>query len=145
MATAKQLLSHKGRTVYTISETATVFMAISKMVTCGVGSMVVTNKAEQPVGIFTERDYLERVALEGRVSKTTFVYEIMTPDPVYVQPDMAVEECMQVMSRQRIRHLLVLDQDRLAGVLSMGDIVSHLARERQSAIEELTGYIQGRY
>ena len=95
--------------------------------------------------MITERDYLRRVALEGRSSKTTFVQEIMSPGLIYVDPSTEVEQCMSLMTHRRIRHLPVLDGGRLTGLVSIGDIVRHLARERETTIEELTYYIQGRY
>ena len=129
MATVKQLLSIKGRTVHTISETATVFDAISKMVNNNTGSLVVVRDGT-PCGIITERDYLRRVALEGRASKTTEVREIMSSKLVYVDPDTDVEECMALMTHRRIRHLPVLDGDsfgttrRSRSVNYVGEILS---------------------
>jgi CBS domain-containing protein len=144
MATVEQLLCVKGHAVHTISTTATVFEAIAKMVANNVGSLVVFNDA-RPCGMITERDYLRRIALEGRSSKTTFVQEIMSPGLIYVDPQTQVEQCMSLMTHRRIRHLPVLDAGRLTGLVSIGDIVRHLARERETTIEELTYYIQGRY
>ena len=144
MATVKQLLNVKGSLVHTISETATVFDAITKMVHSNTGSLVVV-RAGTPCGIITERDYLRRIALEGRASKTTEVREIMSSKLVYVDPDTDVEECMALMTHRRIRHLPVLDGSDLAGLVSIGDVVRHLAGERERTIQELTTYIQRGY
>lgn len=146
MTTVRDLIAKKGNVVHSISPRATVFSAISKMVDENVGSLVVRDGVQLPIGIFTERDYLKRVALEGRTSKTTFVVEVMTPDPVLVDVDSTAEDCMKVMTARRVRHLPVIGDDLdLAGMLSIGDIVGHLANERQSQIDELTSYIQGKY
>jgi len=144
MATVEQLLSVKGRVVHTIPNTELVFAAIAKMVAKNVGALVVTIDG-QPAGLITERDYLRRVALEGRSSKNTFVHEIMSPDLTYVDLDTDLEECMLLMTHRRIRHLPVLDEARLAGIVSIGDIVKELARQRETTIWELTNYIQRGY
>jgi CBS domain-containing protein len=145
MATVDQLLKVKGSLVHTVSKTATVYDAIAQMVHRNIGSLVVVNEAEAPVGIITERDYLRRVALEGRSSKTTFVQEIMSTDLVSVDLTTEIEECMRLMTHRRIRHLPVQQESHLVGVVSIGDIVRELARERESTIKELTSYIQGSY
>ena len=144
MATVEQLLSVKGRAVYTVGNTELVFDAIAKMVANNVGALVVTTDG-QPSGIVTERDYLRRVALEGRSSKNTFVQEIMSNELTYVDTDTDLEECMLLMTHRRIRHLPVIDDGRLAGIVSIGDIIKELARQRESTIWELTHYIQRGY
>lgn len=144
MSTVQVLVSGKGR-VYTISPTATVFEAIAKMDRFNVGALVVVAGAERLCGIITERDYLRRIALEGRVSKTTFVQEIMTAELVCVSLNTQLEDCMMLMTEHRVRHLPVVADKQLLGIVSIGDIVSYIAREREYTIQELTGYIQGRY
>ena len=94
--------------------------------------------------MLTERDYVRRVALAGRSSKTTLVEEIMSTEIEFVDPETDLEACMAMMSRRHIRHLPVVEEGRLVGLLSMGDIVKHLVRERESTIQNLTDYIQGR-
>jgi CBS domain-containing protein len=144
MSTVSDLLRTKERLVHTIGKTATVFEAVSKMVAKNVGALVVLDEGT-PCGIITERDYLRKIAVEGRSSKTTFVAEIMSAGLVYVDPDTEVEECMSLMTHRRIRHLPVLDAGHLVGLISIGDAVKSLASERQSQVEELTAYVQGRY
>lgn len=144
MATVSQLLAIKGNTVHTIYRSATVFEAIDKMVAHNVGSLVVIDGAE-PCGMLTERDYLRKVALQGRSSRTTFVYEIMSPTLTAVDLDTDVEDCMALMTRERIRHLPVFEQGLLVGIVSIGDIVKHLASDRKLLIEQLTAYIQGSF
>ncbi|HYP99923.1 MAG TPA: CBS domain-containing protein [Polyangiaceae bacterium] len=144
MATVSELLARKGKAVYTISKTKTVFEAISLMVAHNVGALVVLDGA-RPCGMITERDYLRKVALAGRVSSSTFVQEIMSDRLVHVTLDTAVEECMQLMTRARIRHLPVLSDSQLVGLVSIGDLVKFVAEARQQEIHQLTAYIQGSY
>jgi signal-transduction protein with cAMP-binding, CBS, and nucleotidyltransferase domain len=123
-----------------------VIQAIAKMVAKNVGSLVVLDeRGAGAQGIITERDYLRRVALEGRSSRTTFVREIMSPRLVHVGQEVDIEECMVLMTRHRIRHLPVLEEGRLVGILSMGDIIKQLADHHKAEVNELTAYVQGRY
>lgn len=142
MATVSQVLALKGNTVFTIGPTNTVFEAIGRMAAENVGSLLVVDRGA-PCGIITERDYLRKGALMGRSSKTTFVREIMSRPVFYVEPSTLLEDCMQGMTRDRIRHLPVLSGGQLVGIVSIGDIVKFLAEERMYAIYELTAYIQG--
>jgi CBS domain-containing protein len=142
MATVSQLLATKGHTVHTIDKSATVFEAIDRMVANNVGCLVVVDEFA-PCGVITERDYLRKIALKGRASKTTLVAEIMSHTIVFVDMATEVEECMSLMTRERIRHLPVFSNTELVGLISIGDIVKYLARDRKTTIEELTAYIQG--
>jgi len=142
METVSQLLLIKGPTVHTIDRMATVFDAITKMVERNVGALLVMDGL-RACGILTERDYLRKVAVCGRASRTTRVEEIMSSGLVSVGPDTAIEECMNLMTGNRIRHLPVFDGGQLAGIVSIGDIVKSLARDRLSQIEQLTAYVQG--
>jgi CBS domain-containing protein len=145
MVTVSQLLATKGHTVHAIGKMATVFEAIEKMVAQNVGALLVneSQKGMRPCGMLTERDYLRKVAVQGRSSRSTLVQEIMTPRLISVHLDTSIEGCMDLMTRNRIRHLPVFDGEELAGVVSIGDIVKYLARDRQEHIEHLTAYIQG--
>jgi len=144
MATVLELLARKGKAVHTIGKTKTVFEAISLMVAHNVGALVVLD-GPHACGMITERDYLRKVALLGRASKSTFVQEIMSDELVHVALDTPVEECMQRMTRARIRHLPVMTDTQLVGLVSIGDLVKFLAEERQHEIQQLTAYIQGSY
>lgn len=141
MATVSQLLAIKGRTVHTIDRFATVFEAISKMVERNVGALLAL-EGMRPVGILTERDYLRKVALHGRASRTTRVEEIMSTELISVGLETGVEECMSLMTRNHIRHLPVVEGAEIAGIVSIGDIVKFLAGERLTQIEQLTAYVQ---
>jgi CBS domain-containing protein len=144
MSDVRSVLASKGRNVHTISRANTVFEAVCKMVQYNVGALPVVEQSKV-IGIITERDYLRKIAVEGRSSKTTFVQEVMTPNPVCVTPDTPATECMQLMAKHRIRHLPVIVRDELYGTLSVRDLVDHLALEREQTISELTHYIQGTY
>jgi CBS domain-containing protein len=137
-----EILREKGYVVHCIAPDETVFDAIAKMVELNIGALIVA-AAGVPCGMFTERDYLRRVALRGRSSKTTLVREIMSPSIVSVGPSISVDECMAVMTERRIRHLPVIDDGDLIGIVSIGDIVKHKLREQTDQIRDLTDYIQG--
>lgn len=141
--TVADLLNQKGQQVHTISPDATVFDAIGTMVEHNVGSLIVAEGPENVAGIVTERDYLRRVALQGRSSRSTRVAEIMTAELVVVGRDTDLEQCMAIMTERRIRHLPVIDGTRLVGVISVGDVVKHLSAEREAEIRLLTDYIAG--
>jgi CBS domain-containing protein len=135
------ILEGKGNEVLQIESSATVFEAIKRMVEANVGSLLVFEEGRLR-GIVTERDYLRRVALEGRTEKDTLVGEIMSSPLVYVSPDTSIEECMAVMTERRIRHLPVLDERReVVGVVSIGDVVKFQSQEQSAHIRLLTDYI----
>jgi CBS domain-containing protein len=144
MPTVKDVIAHKGRVVHTVERSAHVEHAILTMVERGIGSLVVLSDGE-PVGIFTERDVLRRVALAARDPRVTPVGEVMTPQPVAVGMDHSIEDCMAIMTGRRIRHLPVLEAGRLAGMLSIGDIVKYLSGQRETEMARLTEYILGKY
>ena len=143
MASVDQLIAAKGRVVHTVSDEVPVLEAISKMVAEDIGSVVVIRDGS-PCGILTERDYLRRVALEGRSAESILVRDVMSTDLITVSPDTDVKVCMALMTTKRMRHLPVLEEESLVGMISIGDIVKHLARESDIAIDELTHYIRGR-
>jgi len=144
MSRVADVLSYKGREVHTIEREKTSFEALEKMVRHNVGALVVTEN-EATVGIFTERDFLRRVVLRGRDPKVTRVRDVMTERLVVTDPDRSVEECMAVMTQERIRHLPVVVAGKLAGIVSIGDVVRHLSAERHVEIRYLTDYITGKY
>ena len=144
MSTVSDILSAKGQEVLTIDRDESVFEAIQTMVQSNVGSLIVTH-GDAICGIFTERDYLRRIVLEGRTSKDTPVIEVTTERLVVVDPTRSIDECMSMMTSERIRHLPVIDDGKLVGLLSIGDLVKHLSSERESEIRYLTEYISGKY
>ena len=141
MSTVSDILAAKGNRVLEIDAAATVFDAIRQMVDGNVGALLVTEDSNL-TGIVTERDYMRRVALEGRTEKETLVREIMSSPLVYVTPETTVEECMAVMTERRIRHLPVLGPGReTVGVISIGDVVKFQSKQQDVQIRLLTDYI----
>ena len=143
MGTVSSLIAAKGSRVHCITPDATVYDAIARMVQHNVGALVVSD-GSRILGMFTERDYLRRVTLEDRDAKTTRVHEVMTAKVVGIEPGRSIEECMATMTQARIRHLPVTEGDRLLGIISIGDVVKYLSREREVEIRYLTEYITGR-
>jgi len=144
MGKVADILAAKGSQVFTIERTQSVLDAVKKMVELQTGSLLVT-QAGEVCGIISERDYVRNIVLEGRTSKGTQVREIMTPNVICVGPDHTVEQCMAIMTEKRIRHLPVVDKGKLAGVVSIGDLVKQLSRDQQYEIKYLTDYITGKY
>jgi CBS domain-containing protein len=140
MTTVKQLLDQKGREVFSIHPDATVFDAIKKMADKNVGSLVVLDD-DKLVGIITERHYARKVVLEGRASPATPVQTIMETSVIYAKPQQSVEECMAVMTDKKIRHLPVIENGRLIGIISIGDLVQAIISHQQFTIEQLEFYI----
>lgn len=140
MATVRQILETKGTTVWCIHPGDSVFDAISRMSDRGIGALLVTEN-DTPVGIITERDYARKVILQGRSSRETPVREVMTERVVYVDPETTVQDCMALMAGKGVRHLPVLDGDRLAGMLSMRDLLAAIIDDQRYTIEQLERYI----
>jgi CBS domain-containing protein len=142
MHTVKELLREKGSQVWTIGPQATVYEALELMATKNIGSVVVLEQGNV-AGIFTERDYARKVVLKGRSSKTTTVGELMITDVLYVGPDDTIDDCMALMTNKRLRHLPVMEDGKLTGVVSIGDIVRVIISDREFTIRELERYITG--
>ncbi len=142
MYTVRHLLHEKGNQTWTISPQATVYEALQLMAEKNLGALVVT-EGGKVVGIFTERDYARKVVLQGRASKTALVSELMTPDVLYVGPDDTMENCMALMTAHRTRHLPVMDNGKLAGLVSIGDVVKAVISSHEIMIRELERYIHG--
>jgi CBS domain-containing protein len=141
MSTVSEVLCEKGSHVLTIDPHSTVFDAIAEMVRQGVGALIVVEE-DAVLGMITERDYLRKVAIEGRTSRTTMVNEIMTSPVVAVRPTDDVDRCLALMTEKRVRHLPVVDQGGLVGVVSIGDLVKHKIMDQQGEIDRLFDYIQ---
>jgi CBS domain-containing protein len=142
MADVAKILAEKGGDVIRIAGDATVFDAIKKMVEANVGAILVTGaQADQIQGIFTERDYLRRIAVEGRTSRDTLVREVMSSPVIAVDPETSVEEAMALFTDRRIRHAPVVESDKLVGMLSIGDLVRMQSAKQSFKIQYLTEYI----
>lgn len=144
MKTVNEVLKNKGREIWSISPLATVFQALELMAQKDVGALPVVQNGKL-VGIFSERDYARKVILKGRASKDTTVSELMTQTVFYVNPDNTVNECMALMTSRQIRHLPVLDRDRLVGIITLGDVVKRIISEQEFTIHELEKYVKGEY
>jgi CBS domain-containing protein len=142
MSFVSDILDAKGREVWFVSPDATVFDAIKLMSEKGIGALLVM-EGETLVGIVTERDYARKVILEGKSSKQTRVKDIMTKRVLYVSPDRTTEECMALMTDGRVRHLPVVDNKRVVGVVSIGDLVKAIITEQKILIDQLQQYIVG--
>ncbi len=143
MKTAATLLREKShQTVHAITPTASVFEAVKLMADKNIGALLVTEGAKV-VGIITERDYARKIALMSRSSKETSVREIMTSAVMYVSPDQTSEQCMVLMTENRLRHLPVMDGGKLLGIISIGDLVKDIISEQKFIIQQLEHYITG--
>lgn len=140
--TVQNIIEDKGSDVWSIDTDASVFEALEMMADKNLGALVVTHAGEL-AGIMSERDYARKIILMSRVSRETRVAEIMTPDPMCVSPTDTVANCMQVMTDNRFRHLPVLENGRLAGVVSIGDVVRAVIEEQEFLIDQLESYITG--
>ena len=136
MKTAGQLLTIKGNKIHFIAPNSDVYEALVMMDKHHVGALLVL-EAEKLVGIFTERDYARNVALKGKTSKTTLVSEVMTSEIITIGPEKSLEDCMNLMTEKRVRHLPVLEKGHVIGVLSIGDLVKETISYQQSLIKQL--------
>ena len=143
-ATVDEILKRKGSRVWTIPGDATVFEAIQLMAARNIGSLAVVSGGSLE-GVFTERDYTRKVALHGKSSKETLVNEIIAPEFVVAAPASTIEECMRLMTENRVRHLPVLDGDQLVGMVSIGDLVNWIISAQSVEILQLHSYIAGQY
>ena len=139
---AQILRGKPSRTVHAIGPNDTVYDAVKKMAEHGIGGLLVM-EGEKILGIVTERDYARKIALAGRTSKETPVSVIMTTEVLCVGPQQTTEECMAIMTENRVRHLPVLDNGKLIGLVSIGDLVKDIISEQQFIIEQLEHYIAG--
>ncbi len=142
MTTVAQLLDDKGYAVWSITPEATVYAALTVMAEKDVGALLVL-KEDKLIGIISERDYARKVILKGKYSKDTPVSEIMTSEVHCVCPEQTIEECMALMTAKRVRHLAVLAEDQLTGVISIGDVVKTVIVEKEFLIGQLEQYITG--
>ena len=142
MRTVQQLLDEKGHDIQSVHPDESVFDAVQKLANANIGSLIVVED-DRPVGIFTERDYARNVVLKGKSSPTTPVRDIMTTRVIFVKPEQTVDECMAIMTDKHIRHLPVLDGEKLVGMISIGDLVKSIIEDQKFTIEQLEQFIQG--
>jgi CBS domain-containing protein len=141
----RNILDAKGENrgkIYSVEPDTIVFHAIEIMAEKNIGGLLITENGKL-VGIFTERDYARKLILKGKSSKDTQIGELMTKNPFTVTPESSIEECMEMMSNRRIRHLPVVDSDGLVGVISISDVVRFIIEDQKSIIAHLESYIAG--
>ena len=138
------LLKDKGKDIWSIGPQETAFKALETMSQRNVGALLVVDKGKL-IGIFSERDYARKVILKGKSSKDTTVGELMTPDVFYASPENTLQETMALMTAKHIRHMPVLKDDRLIGMVTLGDVVKQIISEQKFTIKELGKYISGGY
>ena len=143
MLSVRDLLSGKGNDVWSIGQSQSVYQAIEMMSLREVGALTVIDDDGRLVGIISERDYARKIVLRGLASKETTVAEIMTRDVISTDMDMSVDDCMAMMTHYRIRHLPVLEQGKVVGLVSVGDLVKSVISDRDLRIEQLERYIRG--
>lgn len=142
--TVSMILNEKGREVWSIEPSASVYQAVKVLSTRNIGALPVMSEGKL-VGFFSERDYARKVVLKGKSSNRTTVEEIMISPVITVTPDHKVEECMKIMTEKHIRHLPVMQDDAVVGVVSIGDLVNAIISAQKETISHLEGFIQGKY
>jgi CBS domain-containing protein len=140
MKAVKQILASKPSNVFSVSPSATVFEALEEMMNKNISALVVMD-GTQLKGIFTERDYARKIALQGKSSKDTSVSEIMTSDLITISPDDTIDYCMGLMTERHIRHLPVMENNQICGMVSIGDVVKSIIEVQKSTIQQLESYI----
>ena len=143
MGKVKNILEGKKSEIISASPDQTVFEALEIMLNKNVSALLILDKGALK-GIFTERDYARKVILRGKASRDTKLHEVMTEDPLTIDPGQSVDECMRLMTGKFIRHLPVMDSGELVGIISIGDLVKHIIEEQKYTIENLEHYITGR-
>ncbi len=140
MGRVKDILKNKGNAVFSVEPQVMVYRAIELMCEKNIGGLLIVEN-EKLAGIFTERDYARKLILKGKSSKDTPISELMTKNPFTVSPESSIEVCMQMMTDKHIRHLPVTDDDKIVGMISIGDVVRYIIEEQKSIIEHLENYI----
>ncbi len=144
MSTIHDVLGRKGGTVLTVNGSVSVLDAIRTMAEANIGALVIQDN-EQPVGIFTERDYMKKIALKGRSSSNTAVADVMSSPLITVDIGESVQIAMETMTQCRCRHLVVMDKESMTGIISLRDTVKYMLQDKEAEVERLSSYIAGSY
>jgi CBS domain-containing protein len=144
MTTIRDILDRKGHKVLTVTSQVSVLDAIRNMSEANIGAVIIQD-GDQPTGIFTERDYLQKIALKGRASDETEVSEVMSSPLITVESSEATRVAMGTMTKRRCRHLVVMEGKEMVGIVSIGDLVKHMLQEKEAEVEQLSSYISGNY
>jgi CBS domain-containing protein len=142
--TVRHVLRQKGPEVWSVDAETLVYDAIALMATKGIGALLVVSEGKL-AGVISERDYARKVALHGKRSEATQVKEIMTSPVISVAPDDTVEDCLKIMTGSHVRHLPIVEDERVVGILSIGDLVKWVISAQQQTIQQLHNYINGNY
>ncbi|BAI80903.1 signal transduction protein [Deferribacter desulfuricans SSM1] len=142
--TVKDILAKKGNQIFTVSADSTVYDALKVMADNNIGSVLVMD-GDKMVGIFTERDYARKLILKGKYSKDTPIKEVMTEKVISIKPEATTEACLALMTEKRIRHLPVMQDGKVIGLISIGDVVKQIIEDRESYIRDLERFITGDY
>jgi len=143
-STVKELLTEKGSNVWTINQNETVYDGLVMMSKKDVGALLVVDDEGKLEGIFSERDYARKIILLGKTSKDTKIGDMMSREISVVKPDNTIQNCLALMTKKKIRHLPVIDQNKLIGVVSIGDAVNRIISDQEETIHNLEDYIYGR-
>lgn len=144
MSIISEVLQKKGNSVLTVNTDASVLEAIGIMSEANIGALVIQEN-ERAVGIFTERDYMRKIALKGRSSGQTPVRDVMSSPLITVVSEEPSDKAMEIMTKRRCRHLVVMDDEVMTGIVSLGDLVKHMLQEKEAEVEQLSQYISGSY
>lgn len=145
MGKVRNILQAKGNAIFSVEPTITVYKAIELMSEKNISSLLITDKEGKLLGIFTERDYARKLILKGKSSKGTLIKDLMTENPITVASDSTIDDCMKVMTSKYVRHLPVVDNGKIMGMISIGDVVRFIIQEQKGIIEDLEHYITGHH
>ena len=134
---------NKNRQIWTISKDQSVMQALILMSEKNIGAIIIVDKKDFPIGIFSERDYARKVILKGKSSKDTLLDEVMTKELITVTRDYKIDQCMEIMNEKRIRHLPILENKKIIGIISIGDVLKIMIKEQKELIDNLQKFISG--